>query len=121
MDDYFRGFAEKYHREFGGDRKYAHWVQTVALFAMMDLQAELIGASSNGDETAWLIEFSQRVSVQPCWYGKTEDGLGQTTDPNAALRFARAEDAQMVIEDFGWTDARPSEHMWCAPRSTVTA
>jgi hypothetical protein len=66
-------------------------------------------------ETGWLIEFSQRVSARPCWYGKTDDGLGQATDPNKALRFARKEDAEMVIEDFGWTEARATEHMWCDP------
>jgi len=65
------------------------------------------------EETGWLIEFSQRVSAQPCWYGKTDDGLGQTTDPNKALRFARKEDAETVIADIGWTEARATDHMWC--------
>ena len=72
------------------------------------------------DEIGWLIEFSQSVSPQPTWYGKTEEGLGQTTDPLAALRFARAEDAQAVIDDIGWTEAKPSEHMWCEPRNVLT-
>jgi len=65
------------------------------------------------EETGWLIEFSQRVSEQPCWYGKTDEGLGQTTDPNAAIRFSRAEDAWAVIDDFGWTEAKATDHMWC--------
>lgn len=71
------------------------------------------------DETGWLIEFSQRVSAQPAWYGKTDDGLGQTTDSLKAIRFAREEDAEAVIEDMGWTEARATEHMWCAPRANT--
>jgi hypothetical protein len=65
------------------------------------------------DETGWLIEFSQRVSVTPAYYGKTDDGLGQTTDNLKAVRFARKEDAEAVIEDTGWTEAKAVEHMWC--------
>lgn len=65
------------------------------------------------EETGWLIEFSRRVSAQPTWYGQTEEGLGQTTDAGKALRFARKEDAEMVIADFGWTEASAADHMWC--------
>lgn len=65
------------------------------------------------DETAWLIEFSERISSTPAYYGKTEDGLGQTTDHLAAIRFSRAQDAQAVIDDFAWTEAKPIEHAWC--------
>jgi hypothetical protein len=69
------------------------------------------------EETGWLIEFKQSVSVQPTWYGRTDDEdsgvLGMTTDAGKALRFARKVDAETVIEDIGWTEAFASEHMWC--------
>ena len=67
------------------------------------------------DETGWLIEFSVGKGI-PTYYGKTDDGLGQTNDHLAAVRFSRREDAQAVIDDIGWTDATPVEHLWCAPR-----
>ena len=118
MYDHFHDYAEKYRREFGGDRKCANWVKNVALFALTDLHTELTGCQMP-DETGWLIEFSQRVSVQPTWYGKTDDGLGQTTDSLKAVRFSRKEDAEAVIEDMGWTEATASEHMWCDPPSNT--
>lgn len=66
------------------------------------------------EETAWLIEFKPSVSVQPTWYGMSDEGvLGMTTDNLKALRFARKQDAEMVIQDIGWTEAFASEHMWC--------
>lgn len=63
-------------------------------------------------ETGWLIEFSQRVFTTPTYYGKTDDGLGQTTDHQKAIRFVRKEDAEAVIEDIGWTEASAIEHQW---------
>ena len=63
-------------------------------------------------ETGWLIEFSQRVSSTPTYYGQTDDGLGQITDHLKAVRFARKEDAEMVIADIGWTEASAVEHGW---------
>lgn len=69
------------------------------------------------EEAAWLIEFSERVSQQPTYYGKTDDGLGQTTDHLKAVRYARKEDADAVIEDTGWTEATATEHMWIGPSS----
>ena len=66
-------------------------------------------------ETAWLIEFDASVSRTPAYYGKTEEGLGMTTDHAAAIRFARAQDAQAIIDDIGWNAAKPVEHMWCDP------
>lgn len=67
------------------------------------------------DETAWLIEFFGHGS--PAYYGKTEEGLGMTGDHSVAVRFARKEDADMVIDDFGWTrpNVQAIEHMWCGP------
>lgn len=65
------------------------------------------------DETAWLIEFDASVSRVPAYYGKTDDGLGMTTDHNAAVRFSRAVDAQAMIDDTGWNAAKPVEHAWC--------
>lgn len=66
------------------------------------------------EETAYLIEFFGQGS--PTYYGKTDEGvLGMTTDHNAAVRFARKIDADMVIDDTGWTrpQVQAIEHMWC--------
>lgn len=63
------------------------------------------------DEVGWLIEFEREAT--PVYYGKTEDGLHLTKDQTAAIRFCRREDAQAVIDDIGWTRAKPVEHMWC--------
>lgn len=77
------------------------------------LEAAALVAS---DETAWLIEFSGQGG--PCYYGKTDEGvLGLTWDHLVAVRFARAEDAQAVIDDTNWTEAKPVEHMWSARRA----
>ncbi len=74
------------------------------------------------DQVAWLIEFKPSVSVPPCYYGKTDEGcLGLTRDHNAAVRFARKEDAEAVIADTAWTEAFAAEHMWCAPRPDMDA
>lgn len=69
-------------------------------------------ASAPADATAWLIEFSEKVSRTPAYYGHTGEGLGETTDSLKAVRFARREDAQAIINDIGWNEARPVEHMW---------
>lgn len=74
-----------------------------------------MGAKSGDAGTAWLIEFKPSVSVRPTYYGKTDEGLGLTGDHNAAIRFARKEDAEAVIADTAWTEAFAAEHMWCDP------
>lgn len=70
---------------------------------------------ATSDETAWLIEIDH---PPPLYYGNTHEGLALTSIHSAAVRFARAEDAQAVIDDIGWTDAKPVEHMWCAALTT---
>lgn len=84
-----------------------------ALRGAADEMERLLGRLTK-DDTAWLIEFFGRGP--PTYYGKTtEDGLSMTRDHNAAVRFARQEDADMVIDDIGWTrpDVQAVEHMWC--------
>ncbi len=64
-------------------------------------------------EVAWLIEFKQSVSQQPAWYGADDtEGLGMVTDVNQAIRFSRKWDAEQVITEIGWTEARAVEHAW---------
>lgn len=72
------------------------------------------------DEVGWLIEFDASVSRTPAYYGKTDEGLGMTTDHNAAIRFSRAQDAQTIIDDFGWTAAKPVEHAWVDSSAMAT-
>ncbi len=68
-------------------------------------------------EIGWLIEKSG-----PVYYGKIPvDALGRTFDANAAIRFARKEDAAAVIAALRgfWIDAKAVEHGWCEPSDTV--
>jgi hypothetical protein len=69
-------------------------------------------AVSANVETGWLIE--RALGGAPIYYGKDDevDALGWTKDHARAIRYARREDAQMQIEDIGWTEARPVEHQW---------
>ena len=68
------------------------------------------------DETAWLIETDEGGSINYFQLAHDDDW---SFDANKALRFARREDAQAYIDHIGWTEPRPVEHMWCAPRSPV--
>lgn len=64
-------------------------------------------------ETAWLIEMSD--GGLPTYWCRLddEDGVcGWSKSADKALRFCRAQDAQGVIDEFGWTEPRPVEHMW---------
>lgn len=71
------------------------------------------------DETGWLIELKgqtpQWATVNPNDYDEHWTG-----DASKALRFARKEDAQAYIDHIGWTEAFPSEHMWCAPHKEAS-
>lgn len=71
--------------------------------------------TERAQETGWLIEFFVGGQFAPTYYGKTDEGLNQTSNHMAAVRFARREDAQAVIDDIGWTEAKPIEHMWFDP------
>lgn len=57
-------------------------------------------------ETGWLVEL--RKLDGPLWW----KGDGWTTDPNVAVRFARADDAQRIIDTFRFRNAIPTEHQW---------
>jgi hypothetical protein len=70
---------------------------------------------SSADETAWLIEMTVN-GVPNCW-GPIDGTLDFTPDHNTAIRFSRKQDAQAVIDDYGWTEVRAVEHMWCVPRA----
>lgn len=67
------------------------------------------------DEIAWLIEFSMD-SGGPVYYGKTIEGLGKTNEHADAIRFARKQDAEAIIEHLHYglfSGAKAVEHMWC--------
>lgn len=64
--------------------------------------------------TGWLIEHwnSNGGIYLSEWFDiKLEDALW-TKESNQALRFSRKEDAEAVINYFGWTEAMPTEHQW---------
>ena len=69
--------------------------------------------STQGQESAWLIEMSDGGS--PTYWCRLDDEdsvCGWSKDHSKAIRFCRAQDAQAIIDDFGWTEPRPVEHMW---------
>lgn len=67
---------------------------------------------SDNRETGWLIELTQSVVLTPTWYGESDEGvLGWTTDNLKAVRFARKEDAERVIE-LGTSHARGPSMTW---------
>jgi hypothetical protein len=61
------------------------------------------------DYTAWLIEIDEGASIN---YFQMVDDDDWTFDHNKAMHFGRKQDAQKVIEYYGWTRARVVEHMW---------
>ncbi len=76
-------------------------------------QDEATNMTADKDESAWLIEFPGHG--KPTYYGLSGEGsmLGITSDHNDAIRFARKQDAEMMIADVGWNAAEAVEHMWC--------
>lgn len=64
------------------------------------------------DYTAWLVEINEPVSG-PLYYQLRDDN-DWTLDQDAALHLGREEDAQRIIDYYGWTRAKAVEHMWPA-------
>lgn len=64
-------------------------------------------------ELGWLIEFKPEHQPRPTYYGENGEGvLGWTSDSLSAIRFARKQDAELVIECEGFTEAFACEHRW---------
>lgn len=68
---------------------------------------------------AWIVELKSPPPMQgPTYWGLDDDeaeGIGWTHDHLRAQRFSRKEDAEMMIEYFGWTEAHAVEHAWGFP------
>lgn len=64
------------------------------------------------DYTAWLIEINE--SSGPVYFQFVTDD-DWTADHDEAAHFSREQDAKRVIEHYGWTEAKPSEHCWPEP------
>jgi hypothetical protein len=66
-----------------------------------------------GDVTMWWTGESPAYDPVTWWRSWTTDSL-------KAIRFARKEDAQRIIEFLGnyAFNAKPIEHMWCGPDMT---
>lgn len=66
------------------------------------------------EESAWLIETKHLGA--PAWWSRVDnedDGVcGWSHNSLKAIRFVRAQDAQAVIDHYGWTEARPTDHLW---------
>ena len=73
-------------------------------------------------EAGWLVEHyaSKRGEYLAEWlvgWPAFDDSAPETwtKDSAKAIRFARREDAEQVIQALGWTEARATEHVWSAP------
>lgn len=64
------------------------------------------------DYTAWLVEMSERFG--PVYFQMVMDD-DWTKDHDRALHLSRREDAERIIEHYGWTRAKAVEHSWPAP------
>lgn len=75
---------------------------------------DLAGGGDKGAETGWLIEerASKTGEFKARWFSIRDGESEWTADSVAALRFGRACDAQAYIDDVGWTEAAPTEHVW---------
>ncbi len=62
------------------------------------------------DRTAWLIEINEPISG--ILYFQFEHDNDWTLDHEDACQFSRKQDAEKVIEHYGWTRAKAVEHMW---------
>lgn len=63
-------------------------------------------------EYAWLIE-RKHTMQEICEYLTVKHtGFYWTEDHKSAIRFARKEDADNMIDAFGWMGAYPAEHGW---------
>lgn len=94
-----------------------HEGATVRVSDLSRLLDYVEGMSKGTDEKAWLIEsFHAGYAL---WWSRTDnadDGVcGWSDDSLKAIRFSRSVDAQAIIDEHGWTEAHPSEHMWCDP------
>ena len=70
---------------------------------------------TTNDYTAWLIEISDEAAGPK--YFQMSDDDDWTRDHNAALHLARKQDAESIINYYGWNRAHAVEHMWPVPRS----
>jgi len=61
------------------------------------------------DYTAWLVEINWGNDLVYFQLAHDDDW---TKDHNKALHFCRRVDAERCIEHYGWTMAKPVEHMW---------
>jgi len=69
-------------------------------------------------ESGWVIEIRRGLDGL-LYYGKVVHGLGTTIENADAIRFARKQDADAVLEDLRaydlnnvWIEAVAAEHMW---------
>lgn len=65
------------------------------------------------DYTAWLIEINDSATSRPVYFHFEHDD-DWTQDHDQACHFSRKQDAEKVIEHYGWTRAKAVEHMWTA-------
>lgn len=60
---------------------------------------------------AWIIEINEPPMIGPLYFQfKFDDDW--TTNHNKACQFSRKQDAESVIEHYGWTRANAVEHVW---------
>jgi hypothetical protein len=81
----------------------------------------LAAVKTKSDYSAWLIEINQSASVGPTsgpiYFQHAWDD-DWTKDHDKATHFARKQDADSVIQHYGWTEAKAVEHMWPSAQSS---
>ena len=94
---------------------------------VLELPAPPASQAASQREAGWLVEHyaSKRGEYLAEWltgWPAFDDSAPETwtKDSAQALRFARREDAEQVIQALGWTEARATEHVWGAPPASQT-
>lgn len=67
------------------------------------------------DYSAWLIEINDSANADHPVYHQFKMDDDWTKSHDAACHFTRKQDAESVIEYYGWTRAKAVEHCWPEP------
>ena len=85
---------------------------TKALTAENAALREELKMPDTKQEIGWLIERHTNSTLE-YWTGRGTEGSGWTRESNEACRFARFEDASVVLSWLLDGNGRVVEHMWC--------
>ena len=111
--------AREWNSEAERQRDLDHWFDPPTHWMRPNFSGHNLPSTQ---ETGWLVEHyaSRRGEYLAEWligWPAFDDSAPETwtKDSAKAIRFARCEDAEQVIQALGWTEARATEHVWAAP------